>query len=191
VNGARGRRLEECPPRGRQGTAEVEPERHAAERSREKVMGAALRILATRACSEGQLREKLIVKRGADPALVEDCIKRLKELGYVNDDLFAHSYATYRVKSKPLGRARLARELAVKKVSRNRIDEALDLVFGEVPEESLIDRAIGRRIRTHGKPADRAAAKRMFDHLSRLGFGYDLISRKLRALKAEIEESDE
>jgi regulatory protein len=190
VNGERGRRLEERPPRGRQLTAEVEFERLSAERLREKVMGAALRILATRACSEGQLREKLIVKRGAEPGLVEDCIKRLKELGYINDDLFARSFASYRVSSKPLGRARLARELAAKKISRNRIDEALDLVFGEVPEESLIDRAIGRRIRTAGKPADRAAAKRMFDHLSRLGFKYDLISRKLRALKAEIEEDD-
>jgi regulatory protein len=154
-------------------------------------MGAALRILAGRACSEGQLREKLIVRRGADPALVEECIARLKELGYVNDDLFAHSYARYRVSAKPLGRARLARELALKKVARSRIDDALDLVFGEVPEEALIDRAIARRMRTHGSPADRAAAKRMFDHLSRLGFEYDLISRKLRSLKAELEENDE
>jgi len=136
------------------------------------------------------LREKLIVKRGADPALVEECIKRLKELGYVNDDLFARSYATYRVGLKPLGRARLARELTIKKISRSRIDEALDLVFGEVPEDALIDRAIERRVRTHGNPADRAATKRMFDHLSRLGFEYDLISRKLRVLKAEIEERD-
>ena len=153
-------------------------------------MGAALRILGTRACSEGELRDRLIVKRGAEAGLVEDCIKRLKELGYVNDDLFARSYASYRVRSKPLGRARLERELALKKVSRNRINEALDLVFGDVTEETLIDRAIERRIRTHGRPADRAAAKRMFDHLARLGFEYDLISRKLRAVKAQIEEND-
>jgi regulatory protein len=153
-------------------------------------MAAALKILATRSCSEGQLRDRLIAKRGAEAGLVEDCIRRLKELGYVNDDLYAHSYASYRVSSKPLGRARLAHELAVKKVSRDSIDQALDLVFGEVQEESLIDRAIVRRIRTHGRPADRAATKRMFDHLARLGFEYDLIVRKLRALKAEGEESD-
>ena len=152
-------------------------------------MKAALNILAARSCSEGQLRDRLKAKGWAESGLVEDCIKRLKELGYVNDDSFAHSYASYRVSSKPLGRARLARELAAKKVPRNSIDGALDLVFGEVAEETLIERAIGRRIRSHGRPADRAGAKRMFDHLARLGFDYDLIARKLRELKAEIEES--
>lgn len=153
-------------------------------------MGTALKILAARACSEAELRNRLSAKGWAEAGVVEDCIKRLKDLGYVNDELFAHSYASYRVSLKPLGRARLARELAVRKVSRNSIDEALDLVFGEVAEETLIDRAIGRRIRTHGRPADRPSAKRMFDHLARLGFEYELISRKLRALKAEIEESE-
>ena len=146
-------------------------------------MKAALTILAARSLSEGQLRDRLTAKGWADAGLVEDCIDRLKELGYVNDARFAHSYASHRVGLKPLGRARLARELAHKKVSRAKADEALDLVFGEAPEESLIDRAIARRIRTHGRPGDRAAAKRLFDHLARLGFEYDLIARKLSALK--------
>lgn len=150
----------------------------------QKAMGAALKILAARSCSEGELREKLIAKGWAEPEVVERCIERLKDLNYVNDDAFAHSYARYRVSLKPLGRARVSRELIARKVSRNRIDKALDVVFGEVAEESLLDQAIERRIRTHGRPGDRAAAKRMFDHLARLGFEYDLISRKLREVKS-------
>lgn len=125
----------------------------------------------------------------AKPELIEDCIRRLKEMGYVNDDTFAHNYASSRVRTKPVGRARLARELAMKKVAPNRISEALDVVFGEVAEETLIDQAIERRIRTRGRPCDRAASKRMFDHLARLGFEYDLIIRKLRALRAEAEDN--
>ena len=162
-----------------------------AEPSGDRVMAAALKILAARPCSEADLRDRLITRRGKDPKLVEECIKRLKELGYVNDDLFARSYASYRVSLKPLGRARLARELAVKKVARDSIEEALDLVFEENTEDSLIDRAIVRRVRTHGRPTDRAASKRMFDHLARLGFEYDLIVRKFRKLKAETGENDE
>lgn len=150
-------------------------------------MKAALNILAARSCSEGQLRDRLSAKGWAETGLVEDCIKRLKELGYVNDDSFAHSYANYRVNSKPLGRTRLARELALKKVPRTSIDGALNLVFAETAEETLIDRAIARRIRTHGRPADRAAAKRMFDHLARLGFEYDLIVRKLDGLRTNTD----
>ena len=158
---------------------------------RERIMARALNILAARPRSESQLRERLLAKEWARPELVDECIARLKELGYVNDDLFAHSYASSRVNARPIGRSRVARELAGKKVARKTIDEALDTVFEEVGEEALIDRAIQKRIRTHGRPTDRASAKRMFDHLARLGFGYDLIIKKLQALKAEIEEDDE
>lgn len=184
VRGARASEREARPALGTNEIADLERDRAKTEQSAKSVMKAALNILATRSCSEGQLRDRLSAKSWAEPGLVEDCIKRLKELGYVNDDLFAHSYANYRVSSKPLGRARLARELAFRKVPRKTIDGALDLVFGEVAEETLIDRAIARRIRTHGNPADRAAAKRLFDHLMRLGFEYDLIVRKLSGLKA-------
>lgn len=182
--------MQERDASSRKRTGENENVSYSAEAPGEKVMSAALKILANRSCSEGQLRDRLTSKRWADARLVEDCIKRLKELGYVNDDLFAQSYASYRVRSKPVGRARLARELVVKKVPRDSIDHALDMVFAEGAEESLIDRAIARRMRTHGRPEDRAAAKRMFDHLARLGFEYDLIVRKLRALKAQNDDSD-
>jgi len=150
-------------------------------------MKAALNILATRSCSEGQLRERLSAKGWAETGLIEDCIRQLKNLGYVNDDRFAQGYANYRIGLKPLGRARLARELALRKLSRSSIEGALDAVFEESPEETLIDRAIARRLRTHGRPADRAAAKRLFDHLVRLGFEYDLIVRKLNGLRTNTD----
>jgi regulatory protein len=175
---------------GREVGKEDRSSKHA-EPPGDRVMAAALKILSARPCSEADLRDRLISRRGKDPKLVEQCIKRLKELGYVNDDLFAHSYASYRVGLKPLGRARLARELTVKKVPREIVEQALDRVFEENAEEALLDSAIARRVRTRGWPADRAASKRMFDHLARLGFEYDLIVRKLRRLKAKTNEDDE
>jgi regulatory protein len=165
--------------------------RRKAESPRDTVMAAALQMLAGRPYSEADLRDRLVSRRRKDPKLVAECIKRLKELGYVNDDLFARSYATYRVALKPVGRAKLARELAVKKVARDCIEDALDLVYEENAEDTLIDRAIARRVRTRGRPTDRAASKRMFDHLARLGFEYDLIVKKLRRMKIETEENDE
>jgi regulatory protein len=175
------------------GTGAAAPKRQARsagpERQKEKVMAAALKILAARPRSEKQLRERLLERAGVDPETVDQCIARLKELGYVNDDLFARSYASSRVSVRPVGRSRLARELAGKRVPREAIDGALDDVFAEVGEEALIERAIEKRIRTHGRPTDRGGAKRMFDHLSRLGFEYGLIIRKLRALKSDIEET--
>lgn len=158
------------------------------EKVRKRIMARALNILAVRPRSENQLREQLLAKAWAEPGMVDECMTRLKELGYVNDDLFAHSYATSRVGTRAIGRSRVARELAGKKIARKTIEEALDTVFEEVGEEALIDRAIEKRIRTHGRPADRTSSKKMFDHLARLGFEYDLIIRKLQALRAEVEE---
>jgi regulatory protein len=156
----------------------------------DKVMASAFRILSARSCSEGELRDRLINRHGYDDDAVESCINKLKELDYVNDDRFAQSYASYRVGLRPLGRAKLERELALRKVPAKNIEAALDVVFGEAAEETLIDKAIQRRIRTHGRPADRAAAKRMFDHLARRGFQFDLIVKKLRALQAGLDESN-
>lgn len=145
-------------------------------------------MLAARPLSEGQLRERLLAKPFADADSVDNCISRLKEMGFIDDRLFARNYADYRARMKPMGRSRLARELAGKKVSREEIGNALDEVFEEVGEDVLIDRAIEKRIRTHGRPLDRAGAKRLFDHLARRGFDYDLIWRKLRALGTSDEE---
>jgi regulatory protein len=158
---------------------------------REKVSAAAFKLLAARPRSESQLREQLLSKPWVDPEAVEECIMRLKEMGYIDDRAFARNYASARVSIRPVGRARVFRELADKRVSRGLIDETLRLVFDEVGEESLIDSAIKKRIRSHGRPSDRGEAKRMFDHLARLGFEYSLIIRKLKALKSNLGESDE
>jgi len=155
------------------------------DRDTEKATAAALKMLAARPRTENQLRERLMQKPWANRRLIDDCIRRLKEMGYVNDRRFAESYASHRLSVRPVGRARLARELALKKIDRKTIDGALDQAFGETSEDGLIDRAIQKRIRTHGSPADRGDEKRMFDHLARLGFEFDLIIRKLNALKRQ------
>jgi len=161
------------------------------EKLRERIFQRALNILAARPRSEAQLRERLLAKEWAAAERVDECIARLKELGYVNDATFAESYANYRMAARPVGRQRLARELAQKRVARQTIDRALDEAYEETSEETLIDRALAKRLRAHGRPTDRQGAKRLFDHLMRLGFGYDLIVRKLRELQAEVEENDE
>jgi len=151
--------------------------------TRDKVLQKALKILAARPRSEGQLRDRLHAVPGVDRSTLDDCIARLKEMGFLDDRRYAESYALYRSGAKPMGRSRVARELSLKKVAKSTIDEALDSVFDPSEEEKLIDRAIEKRIRTRGRPDDQAASRRMFQHLARLGFNYELIIRKVRALR--------
>jgi regulatory protein len=158
------------------------------EKAREKVFAAALRLLSARARSETQLREKLLAKSWLEPSLIDDCVARLKELGYVNDRDFALQYARARVNVRSIGRSRLARELVEKKLDRDLIEETLDTVFAEVAEPDLLARAVEKHVRVHGKPEDPKGAKKLMAHLMRRGFAYDLIAKKLRAIRFEVEE---
>src|SRR5207302_795168 len=119
---------------------------------------------------------------------VESVIERLREYGYLDDAKFAQSYASLRVQQRPIGRQRLQRDLWLKKIDKTTADAALDQVFDATPELQLIDRAIAKRIRLRGKPKTRADAKKLFDHLLRQGFGFELVADKVRALiKSDIE----
>ncbi|MBI3649681.1 MAG: RecX family transcriptional regulator [Acidobacteria bacterium] len=161
------------------------------DQAKAKMMATALRMLTARARSEQQLRDKLLAKEWLDHRVLDECIARLQELGYVNDKSFAYQYALSRLQSKALGRARLARELAEKKVPREIIEEALERVFEEVAEDALINKAIEKFIRLHGPPREARQGKKIFAHLMRLGFRYDLISKKLRSLSVDHEEQDQ
>ena len=80
------------------------------------------------------------------------------------------------------GRRRLQRDLKLKQVSNSVAEETLELVYAETPEEKLIDAAIEKRIRLRGRPQTRIEAKKLFDHLLRQGFEFELVSEKVRAL---------
>src|SRR5215471_1844573 len=150
--------------------------------ARERVFQRAAKLLAARQRSVAELRERLLAGRGATATNVEEVIARLREYGYLDDTKFAQNYASLRLRERPIGRRRLERDLSLKKVDKQTAISALDEVFETTPEEELIERAIAKRIRLRGKPKSREDAKKLFDHLLRQGFGFELVSEKVRAL---------
>jgi regulatory protein len=165
-----------------QGEGEERPQKPLdPEKAREKTMQRALKLLAAKPRSVAELREHLLEKQWTDEAAVDAVVAKLREYGYLNDERFAFSFASYRVRQKPVGRGRLRRDLQLKKVDKETADEALKLVFEETPEEELIDRTIEKRTRLRGRPQTRAEIKSLFDHLLRRGFSYELVSQKVRA----------
>ena len=157
-------------------------------KARERVFQRAAKLLAAKQRSVTELRERLLEGRGATKPIVDEVIGRLREYGYLDDVKFAQSYANLRLRERPIGRRRLERDLWVKKIDKRAIESALDEVFESTPEEDLIDRAIAKRIRLRGKPKTREDAKKLFDHLLRQGFEFELVSEKVRALsKSEID----
>ncbi|HYE14881.1 MAG TPA: regulatory protein RecX [Pyrinomonadaceae bacterium] len=161
------------------------------EKARERTLQRAVKLLAAKPRSVAELRERLLEKEWADEEAADYALMKLKEYGYLDDDRFAFGFASYRVRQKPVGRQRLARDLQTKKVSKETADAALELVYQETPEEELIERAIEKRARLRGRPKTRQETKSLYDHLLRLGFSYDLIMRKVReASSADAGEDD-
>jgi len=144
-----------------------------------------VKLLAAKPRSVAELRERLLRGKNTNEEVVETVIARLREYGYLDDERFAFSYASYKVRQKPVGRRRLERDLKFKKIDSGVANEALEMVFTETPEEQLIEQAIAKRLRIRGKPKNRAEAKKLFDHLLRQGFDFELVGEKIRALTTD------
>jgi regulatory protein len=155
-----------------------------------KTFERAVKLLAAKPRSVAELRERLRRGKNVDEEVVETVISRLREYGYLNDERFAFGYASYKVKQKPVGRRRLERDLKLKKVENSVANEALEMVYAETSEEQLIEEAIAKRLRIRGKPKNRAEAKSLFDHLLRRGFGFELVSEKIRSIATDYADED-
>src|SRR2546425_7153450 len=107
----------------------------------------ALKTLASRAHSTGELRRKLIQKaqRASD---VEEAISRLRDYGYLNDRRFAESYAGARLENQGLGKGRVLRDLRLRKVSASLAEGAVGRIYKNVDEMELIASFIRRKFRT-------------------------------------------
>jgi regulatory protein len=158
------------------------------EELRARTFQRAAKLLAAKPRSIAELRERL-AERCSSKAIVETVIARLREYGYLDDERYALTYASSKVRQQPVGRRRLEHSLVMKRVDRKVAEGALDQVFAETPEEELIDRAIEKRVRLRGRPKTRAEAKSLFDHLLRQGFPFELVGDKVRAAsKTDLEE---
>lgn len=161
------------------------------ERARTRTLQRAVKLLAAKPRSVAELRERLLEKEWTDEAAADYAVAKLSEYGYLNDEQFAFGFASARVRQKPVGRQKLARDLQMKKIDRELAEQTLEKVFDETPETELIDRAIERRTRLRGRPTTRQETKSLFDHLLRRGFSYDLIIGKVRALSSAGLDEDE
>jgi len=132
----------------------------------------ALKIIAGRAQSTGELREKLRLRaeRAAD---VDDAMARLKELGYLDDKRFAESFAAARLSNDRLGSSRVIQDLRRRRVASGLAETTVQKTYENVDEVALIEDWIRRKYRMttreglFSEEKDLAAAYR---RLARAGF---------------------
>lgn len=112
----------------------------------EALWEAALRLLASRAYSVGELRQKLRPK-AADPADVARVIDRLKAYGYLDDRTYAENYAGARLETRSHGKFRVLRELRARRVAPGVARAAVEKVYAGAEETELIEEYLRRKYR--------------------------------------------
>ena len=160
------------------------------EKARRKTFDRAVNLLTYKPRSIQELRERLLEKDWTNLEIVDSVLDKLKEYNYINDETFAKNFAASQLRQKPIGKRVLKQKLALKKLDKETVDEALEKAFEETPEEEIIERAINKRLRLKGKPETREDAKKFYDYLLRQGFSYDLVSNKMREIASRDYEED-
>ena len=152
------------------------------ERSRQRTMDRAVRLLAAKPRSVRELRDRLMEKSWTNSEIVDSVIAKLAAYKYLDDEQFARDAALAKLRERPQGKRRLQMTMSQKKLEKGTVDRAIKEAFDAMPESELINAAISKRLRLKGKPETREDMKKFVDHLLRRGFSYDLIRDSMAAI---------
>ena len=129
----------------------------------------ALKALGARACSAGELRQKLRA-RASNLEDVDATLARLKEYRYLDDRRFAENYAAARLENQRLGKNRVTQELRRRRVAPSLAEAAVEKTYGQTDEVALIEEFIRRKYRSTS-PGD------LFQDDKQLASGYRRLVR--------------
>lgn len=139
---------------------------------------AAFRLLAVRARSAGELRQRLRQKRFS-PELVDQVIVELQAKGYQSDEDFARQYAREKWASSGWGPARVRQELRAKGIAPELADQVLNETYADADlVEAVLPFAQKRWQSTEGLPPE-TRRRRLTGFLQRRGYDWDTINRVL------------
>lgn len=145
----------------------------------------AVKLLAMRDHSEGELRDKLY-QAGYPDAVIDKVIEKLAIMDLVNDESFAEQWTESRAHKH--GRRRIEQELTRKGVDREIARRAVSTLSDEDQLQDAI-RLVGKFLaRTHGD-MDRSLYQRTLAMLARHGYDADIARKALASIaRGEDEE---
>jgi regulatory protein len=121
-------------------------------------------------------------RRADDKELVSHVIARLRELNYLDDARYALDFARNHAKLRRQGRFRIARELRGRGVPDRHIEAALDAVFADTDEASLVRARLKRRLAHLRGPLGQNKIASLYRSLLGAGFSSDVIRAELRGV---------
>ena len=146
---------------------------------------AALEYIAYKPRTEGEVRQKLRSRRFQEET-IDSVLERFRELGYLDDETYARSFAKSRLRSKGYGPRRIEQDLRKRGVDRTTIAHTLqELEETENPLEAALQQAEKRWKRLQSENDPRKRKKKLMDFLLRRGFSYDIVKKATQQTIAE------
>ncbi|WP_412029161.1 recombination regulator RecX [Deinococcus yunweiensis] len=155
---------------------QLPPPPRSPQEERDALLAYAFRALGGRALTEAELRGKL-EKRSTDPALVQEVLTRVQELGYQDDAHVARAEGS----RSTVGRYRVRQTLKRRGVSEELIQQTVEARDPEREAESAVT-LLERRWPALARKRDPRASAYAF--LARRGFGGDAIWAAIREVSA-------
>ncbi len=143
----------------------------------EKAKKTAFRLLARRARSEKELRDKLKEKK-IEGGIIDRVVSRLFELNYLDDEAFARQWVRHLAVDKLSGNRRIEAGLREKGIPRDLVERAIAEIRTEFPEVEALEKLIHRKSKG-GKP-DGRARRSLAQYLMGRGFAPDLVFETIR-----------
>lgn len=123
----------------------------------------AVDLISRRLRSEREIRDYAFRKQWTKTN-TERVIERLRQRGYLNDEVFARTFASSRLNSSRYSKKRIKLDLQKKGISSNIIAEVL---HDEVDDTNALDKLIAKRAKRYDDD------RKLIAYLTRNGFQYD------------------
>ena len=146
----------------------------------QKAKDYAFLLLKFRLRSEQELIQRLEMKK-FDQAVIKRVVEFLKDRDFIDDQLFTRNWVKSRV-AKPLGLSRIKRELLLKGIQKEIVEEEIESIKKSYFEEEAIVNIVKVRLRKLGSIEPQKARKRIYAYLLRRGFSPELVIETINQL---------
>jgi regulatory protein len=145
-----------------------------------------VRHLALRRKSEQEARDYL-GRLGFDDEAVEQAVAAARELGMLDDALYAEAYRRTQERSARKGHRAIRHELLMRGVDKSVADAALEPSSAPDAQRNLAREAARRRATSLAKEEPAKARQKLFAFLMRKGFDGDVAGQVTRELLGDVE----
>jgi regulatory protein len=151
----------------------------------------AVRLLSRKSYTEQELRRKLDKRFPQSPAN-DQVIRRCRELNFLDDGQYARFFARNRIIERLWGPHRVLFELEQRGVPPALAQAAVEEVWQETSQEDVLERALGKWLKSPGRLHRLQDLARLQNYLLRQGFDSAKIRERLSRIKIDNRnEADE